>query len=41
MLADVLKIAANGTKKTRILFEARMAYEQLETYLDAAVKLGF
>ena len=41
ILADVLKAAGSGAKKTRIMFFANLSYALLKRYLDEAVSLGF
>lgn len=41
IIADVLKIAATGAKKTRIMYIANLSHSLLEKYLTDAIKVGF
>jgi len=41
ILADVVKAAGPGAKKTRIMFLANLSYALLKRYLEEAVSLGF
>jgi len=41
IIMDVLRLAKNGTKKTRIMYEARLSYSQLERYLNALKMADF
>jgi predicted transcriptional regulator len=38
---DVLKLAENGIKKTKIMHKARLSYSQLEQYLNALKRADF
>jgi predicted transcriptional regulator len=41
ILADVVRAACPGARKTRIMFLANLGYALLKRYLEAAVSLGF
>ena len=41
IIADVLKAAGNGTRKTRIMRTANLSYLLLRKYLDETVSLGY
>jgi len=41
IVVEILKIARNGAKKTKIMYKARLSYSQLEKYLNALRKEGF
>ena len=41
ILADVVRAAGPGAKKTRIMFLANLSYALLQRYLEEAVSLGF
>jgi len=41
IIADVLKAAGNGTRKTRIMRTANLSYGLLRKYLDEAVAIGY
>jgi len=41
ILADVVRAAGPGAKKTRIMFLANLSYALLKRYLEEAVNLGF
>jgi len=41
IIMKILKIAKGGTKKTNIMFRARLSFSQLEKYLDALKAAGF
>jgi predicted transcriptional regulator len=41
IVADVLKAAGHGTRKTRIMWMANLSYKLLRKYLDEAVTLGY
>jgi predicted transcriptional regulator len=41
IIADVLKAAGEGTRKTRIMRTANLSYGLLRKYLDEAVGLGY
>jgi len=41
ILADVVRAAGPGAKKTRIMFLANLSYALLKRYLEEAVSLGF
>ena len=41
IIVDVLNVAANGAKKTRIMYIANLSYQLLEKYLEETVGLGF
>jgi len=41
IIADVLKAADTGTRKTRIMRTANLSYGLLRKYLDEAVGLGY
>ena len=38
IIADILKAAGNGAKKTRIMYFANLSYSLLEKYLAAVIK---
>ncbi|MFQ6064030.1 MAG: winged helix-turn-helix domain-containing protein [Candidatus Bathyarchaeia archaeon] len=41
ILMKILKTAKGGTKKTNIMFKARLSFSQLEKYLEALNEGGF
>lgn len=41
IIADILTVAAKGTKKTRIMYMCNLSYRQLGTYLNLLIKKGF
>lgn len=41
IIADILKVAAKGSKKTRIMYFANLSYRLLEKYLEETVHIGF
>ena len=41
IIADILRIAHDGAKKTRIMYIANLSYRLLEKYLTHTVDLGF
>lgn len=41
IIADILKIAANGAKKTKIMYIANLSYSLLEKYLEQTIDMGF
>jgi len=41
IIADVLNVAINGAKKTRIMYVANLSYRLLEKYLGETVNVGF
>lgn len=41
IIMEILKIAKNGTRKTRIMEKARLSYAQLEKYLNALKQADF
>jgi len=41
IIADILKVAAKGAKKTRIMYFANLSYRLLEKYLEETVRIGF
>jgi predicted transcriptional regulator len=42
IIADILKIAAQGARKTRIMYVANLSYDLLEKYLEeTTMSLGF
>lgn len=41
IMADVLKAAGKGVRKTRIMRTANLSYGLLKKYLDEAVALGY
>ena len=41
IVVEILEIARNGAKKTKIMYKARLSYSQLEKYLNALRKEGF
>jgi len=41
IIADILKIAAQGARKTRIMYVANLSYSQLVKYLEKTTSLGF
>lgn len=38
--ADILRVAMNGSKKTKIMFEAYLSYNQLKSSLSSLVESG-
>jgi predicted transcriptional regulator len=41
IIADILGTAANGAKKTRIMYVANLSHELLEKYLGQTINMGF
>jgi predicted transcriptional regulator len=41
IIADILKVAAKGAKKTRIMYFANLSYRLLEKYLEETIRIGF
>jgi predicted transcriptional regulator len=41
ILADIVRVAGPGVKKTRIMYFANLSYDLLKRYLAEAVHLGF
>jgi predicted transcriptional regulator len=41
IIADIIKSAENGTKKTKIMYFANLSYMLLKRYLEETVKVGF
>jgi predicted transcriptional regulator len=41
IIGDILKIAAQGARKTRIMYVANLSYDLLEKYLEETMSLGF
>jgi predicted transcriptional regulator len=41
IMADMLKVAVRGAKKTRIMYSANLSYGLLEKYLVETVRVGF
>ncbi|NIW14445.1 MAG: hypothetical protein GWN31_11060 [Candidatus Thorarchaeota archaeon] len=41
IILQILKIAENGAKKTRIMLKARLSFDQLEQYLNHLSTAGF
>jgi predicted transcriptional regulator len=41
ILADIVRVAGPGVKKTRIMYFANLSYDLLKRYLAEAVGLGF
>lgn len=41
IIADVLKVAIEGAKKTRIMYFANLSYKLLEKYLAETSNIGF
>jgi predicted transcriptional regulator len=41
IIADVLRVAGRGAKKTRIMYVANLSHELLEKYLGMTVHSGF
>jgi len=41
IILQILKFAKNGAKKTRIMFGARLSFDQLEHYLNHLSMAGF
>jgi predicted transcriptional regulator len=41
IVADVLKAAETGAKKTRIMYMANLSYKLLEKYLTETIQIGF
>ncbi len=38
IITDILGLAANGTKKTNILYKASLSYTQIQNYLPFLIK---
>jgi predicted transcriptional regulator len=38
--ADILQIAKNGSRKTRIMYQGNLSFDLLQKYLDMLVKHG-
>jgi predicted transcriptional regulator len=41
IIADVIRVADNGAKKTRIMYFANLSYRLLTKYLEDTLKVGF
>ncbi|MEM3640424.1 MAG: winged helix-turn-helix domain-containing protein [Candidatus Bathyarchaeia archaeon] len=41
IIADILKAAENGAKKTRIMYVANLSYKLLNKYLIKTINVGF
>ena len=41
IIADILKAADKGAKKTRIMYVANLSYKLLEKYLKETIRIGF
>jgi predicted transcriptional regulator len=41
IIADILRIAAEGARKTRIMYVANLSYSILDKYLEETTDLGF
>jgi len=41
IIADIISVAENGAKKTRIMYFANLSYKLLTKYLEDTVKVGF
>jgi len=41
IIADILKAAGNGAKKTRIMYVANLSHRLLEKYLTETINVGF
>lgn len=41
IIMEILKSAIKGTKKTRIMYKARLSFSQLEKYLNPLSTAGF
>ena len=41
IIMEILKMARNGTRKTKIMRKARLSFSQLEQYLEALKEAGF
>lgn len=41
IIADILRVAGQGSKKTRIMYLANLSYLLLKKYLNDAMRLGF
>ncbi|RLI47218.1 hypothetical protein DRO69_01185 [Candidatus Bathyarchaeota archaeon] len=40
IIADILQVAARGTKKTHIMYGCNLSFEQLQTYLNLLLDRG-
>jgi predicted transcriptional regulator len=41
IIVDILNAAADGARKTKIMYVANLSYRLLERYLDDAIRMGF
>ena len=41
IIADILKVAGDGAKKTRIMYAANLSHALLEKYLVSMIDIGF
>jgi predicted transcriptional regulator len=41
IIADVIRAAEKGAKKTKIMYFANLSYKLLQKYLDDSLKVGF
>ncbi len=39
-MSDILKLCCKKTKKTRILYQANLSFDQLEKYLKISIEKG-
>jgi predicted transcriptional regulator len=40
IIGEILSLAKDGTRKTRILYQTNLSYTQLQTYLSSLLKLN-
>ena len=41
IMANILSVANNGTKKTRIMYRCNLSHSQLKVYLQFLLNMGF
>jgi predicted transcriptional regulator len=41
ILAEVLQVSGEGTKKTHIMYQCNLSFRQLNTYLEFLIEMGF
>lgn len=41
IIMEILKIAQNGVRKTRIMYKVNLSFRQLQEYLEALNEAGF
>jgi len=41
IIAEILQVAKNGAKKTRIMYQCNLSYRQTKKYLNHLLRIGF